>query len=211
MFAVVGLDTERIAGLVINCLAVGGGFLVGYWVSWAAIKLLDRQFLAGRTPPTLKRYSQILGGILVAVLVAFLLFGSGGTGSGGTGAGGGPTEQPGEGKGPGEGPIVPKVETPVETPPPITPPDPDAKVEKVTVKVLTGLDVKDAKYYLIEGDPTAKTIDELFAKVKEKHAPPKVIVEIIPKYPSNGGEETIGASKLRRRGLIEKITVKPSE
>lgn len=140
---------------VIYVLAVAGGFLIGNWLTWLVCRLIARLFFKRSTHLKLERALRILGGIAVAVLVAFLLFrfGTGwGLGGSGTGEGegtGGPTPKDanlGKDK-------QPKVD-------PKTKEDPATLASGTKVTILRGRDFP--KSYLFEGEtegvdfPTAK-------------------------------------------------------
>jgi hypothetical protein len=83
------IDLAAKAGrYVIYVLAVAGGFLVGNLLTWVLCRVLAKMMLKRRMPVPLERALRVLGGILVAALVAFLLFQMGpGWGLGGSGTG----------------------------------------------------------------------------------------------------------------------------
>jgi hypothetical protein len=86
--------------VIIGALAVGGGFLVGNLLTLLACRVLAKFALKQRLNETLEKALRVIGGIAVAVLVAFLVFrgGSGwGFGGGGSGEGSG-ADGTGEGK-----------------------------------------------------------------------------------------------------------------
>jgi hypothetical protein len=92
------VDVAAKAGrYVIYALAVAGGFLVGNFVTLVLCRLIAKAMFKKRMPLQLERALRVIGGILVAALVAWLLFrfGAGwGLGGSGTGEGegsGGPT------------------------------------------------------------------------------------------------------------------------
>ncbi|HKA07982.1 MAG TPA: hypothetical protein VKD71_12040 [Gemmataceae bacterium] len=84
---------------VIYVLAVFGGFLVGNVLTLILCRLLAKAMFRRRMPEQLERALRVIGGIVVAALVAFLLFRMGpgwGLGGSGTGEGegsGGPSNQ----------------------------------------------------------------------------------------------------------------------
>src|SRR6478672_9259004 len=83
---------ERLAGFAIKCLAVGGGFLAGYLLGGAIAYALDRWVFSKKAPDLVKRSVRMVSGLVLAIIVALIVFGEGG---GGLGLGGG------EGKGTG--------------------------------------------------------------------------------------------------------------
>ena len=100
------IDVAAKAGrYVIYVLAVFGGFLVGNVLTLILCRLLAKAMLKRRMPEQLERAPRVIGGILIAALVAFLLFRMGpgwGLGGSGTGEGegsGGPSSESKQGPG----------------------------------------------------------------------------------------------------------------
>ncbi len=214
MFAIVGIDAERVTSVIVNGLAVAGAFLGGYILFGVLAWFLDRWLTGGKAPEQLKRASKIVGGLIVAIIVALILFNGGGNGKDGDKAGGGLTPQKNDGDQPGSGP--PPVIPPVVAPPekdPLIPPNANAKIVVVGVTILAGSDEKLAggKYYRMDGKADLYTLDDLFVEIKKEHAPPDKVVQIVPKYLANGGEDTIAATQLVKRGRLEKIFVETSK
>ena len=75
-----GLDAEGATAMVVKGLAVGGGFLLGYFLGAAVAWALDRWAFAHKAPPQLKKAVALVAGVCVAVLLAMILFGEGGKG-----------------------------------------------------------------------------------------------------------------------------------
>src|SRR5581483_10015840 len=111
----------------------------------------------GKSPQGVHRVARILGGLVVAILVALMLFGRGGPGTG-EGAGGGPTNEKGEGHGTGTQQTRP-TNTDTTPPPPQT--DSTPPEQRVRVTLLGGEDVKDEKFYQIGDDRTPRTLKEV--------------------------------------------------
>ena len=108
----------NVGRVVVNCLAIAGGFLLGNLLVLFVCRLIARFFLKERLPVVLERALRVLGGLALAFLVALLVFGDGGWGLGGSG-GGTPGGSGGEAKQPPESsketqPPVPDVKKPVE-------------------------------------------------------------------------------------------------
>jgi hypothetical protein len=100
------IDVAAKAGrYVIYVLAVFGGFLVGNVLTLILCRLLAKAMFKRRMPEQLERALRVIGGIVVAALVAFLLFRMGpgwGLGGSGTGEGegsGGPSKESKQGPG----------------------------------------------------------------------------------------------------------------
>jgi hypothetical protein len=173
-------NPAKFAQLVVNGLAVAGGFLLGWVLAAVAGLLLDRWLFRRRTPPVAHKMLRLVGGVAVAVLVALIVFGHG---QGWTLFGGGL-----DGSANGTGPTTPT--TPAETKSEAdtlskaAPPKPAADAapagERIRVTMLGGADVKDQRFYLVEDDPTPRTLAEVKAAVlrKKESTPKKLAVEI---------------------------------
>jgi hypothetical protein len=159
------LSPVKVAQFAVNALAVIGGFFVGYVLFGLIAWLLDRYVLFKKSPPGLKRLIRLVGGVLVAILVAIIVFGHG---QGWTLFGGG---SPGDDNGGNPNPAATQ-RTSAEIPKSVTPPVPakDLPPPGATVKVtlLGGDDVKGEKFYLLDADPAAKTFDELTFALRAK-------------------------------------------
>ena len=165
---------EKVAAYAIKCLAVGGGFLVGYFAGRAVAWALDRWVFAQKAPDQLKKAVGIVCGVALAVIVALVVFGDGGSGlfGGGGGAGedkGKGTQTPDEkGKTPAP-PVTPKEEPKVVVPKAEPkPPDPKPTPGDVRIAILGGTDVRDGRFYVIDEETTAKTLDEVKKSVAER-------------------------------------------
>jgi hypothetical protein len=101
------VDVAAKAGrYVIYALAVAGGFLLGNLLTLVLCRLVAKAMFKRRMPEQLERALRVIGGLLLAALVAWLLFrfgagwGLGGSGTGeGEGSGGVATDQTDQGKG----------------------------------------------------------------------------------------------------------------
>src|SRR4051794_29317906 len=85
-------DFGNVGETLVRILAIAGGFLVGYLLTHLLLRLIAKLALQKRMPGMLERALQVIGGLIVAFLVALLVFGEGGWGLGGPGGGrpGGP-------------------------------------------------------------------------------------------------------------------------
>jgi hypothetical protein len=152
---------DKLAALVVKCLAVVGGYLVGYILGATIAWALDRWAFGHKTPDPLKKAVAIVCGIALAILVALIVFGEGGSGlfgGGGQGDGKGmPAEQDGKKE---PAPPDKKDEIPLPKPIDVGPTRPADAV--VRVVILGGKDVPDGeRFYLMGDDPKPKTFDEL--------------------------------------------------
>lgn len=90
-------DQEQIAQFFQKLLMVIGGFAAGYLFTWIAGVGFDKTVVKGKSPDFLHKWARIIGGVLVALVVAFFVFRGGkgnGDGTGGDGPGTGPTTNP---------------------------------------------------------------------------------------------------------------------
>jgi hypothetical protein len=180
----------NVGHFVVGCLAVAGGFLVGNLLVLLICRLLAKLVLTKRMPVLLERALRVLGGLALAVLVAFLVFdGSGGSGGGGIlpGSNGGTNATPSDNK---QGPLT----VPTTAP---KPPEDVVLDRKVTVTVLRaspnptrfrfpgeagGVEIADAK----------KRLDAL-ARESRDHVKLEVLI-----YQDSSGESNEDVSEFRR-------------
>lgn len=173
---------DKIATFVVKCLAVAGGFLVGYFLGGVVAWALDRWVFAHKSPEPLKKAISMVAGVALAILVALIVFGEGGSGlfgGGGSGDGKGtPTQDDTKGKPPAQ-PEPKKDETPPKKDEPPKP-SPKPMPGDVRVTILVGDDVKEGRFYLIDGDATPKTLDEfkeaILARRKESKPELKQVI-----------------------------------
>jgi hypothetical protein len=152
----------RLEKLVEGLLATAGGFLVGYVLVAILGWLFDKRVIKRQSPEFLHRVCRLIGGITLAFLVAMYVFGGGGGDGGGIGEGTGNNKAS-----PVNGTLDPKT------------PNADllanatkspglAPEERLRITMLGGNDVKDMKFYLVEDDPTPRTLDEVKAAVLKR-------------------------------------------
>jgi hypothetical protein len=156
MHGTLRLNVTRVAQLLVNCFAVGGGFLAGYVLAMIAGKVIDRFLLGRKTPQSLQQGFRYLGGTAMAILVALIVFGHGqgwtlmGGGLEGTANQTGSTET---------NPTTANRDTPA--------PDPGkvstslATEERIRITMLGGSDVKDQRFYQIDDDSQPRTLTEV--------------------------------------------------
>jgi hypothetical protein len=159
------LNVTRLAQFIVNCLAVGGGFLAGYVLMLMAGWLLDRFLFRRKTPHSLHMGFRYLGGTGMAILVALIVFGHGqgwtlmGGGLEGTSNGTGNTETP------------PTTTPATVSPTPVTPPPSATSLatdERLRITMLGGSDVKEQRFYQLEDDPQPITLSDLKAKILQR-------------------------------------------
>jgi hypothetical protein len=158
-----GVSAEGATAIVIKCLAVGGGFLVGYFLGAAVAWGLDRWVFAHKAPPQVKKAVALVAGVAVAIVVAMILFGEGGKGLFGRGGEGDQKGKTEDGKQtpapPDRTKDLPKEKEPPKGVPKPTPGD-------IHITILGGGEVtpdrnNKGRFYLLEGDPEPKSFPEL--------------------------------------------------
>jgi amino acid transporter len=168
VFAFLDDAQKSILQFVNNCLLVAGAFLVGYIlggvIGWALGKWAFKQ----KSPETLKQLGRPVGGIILAIIVALIVFTGMGKrfGPGGDGAG---TPSDTGNKDARTDPSSP-------SDPRVTPPKVDPTPVEVTIRVtvLAGAAVRsEGKYYLIDDDSTARTLPELKETISARKAKSK--------------------------------------
>jgi hypothetical protein len=150
---------------VMYVLAVAGGFLLGNLFTLFLCRLGAKFVLKDRMNPTFERALRVLGGILVAVLVAYLLFRFGsGWGLGGSGTG----------EGEGSGGIAPSI-TPQSPEQPKTDPkkSPPAEIVSSTLRVTIEAATSYPRTFRFASEPEAvdlaaakKALEDFRARVK---------------------------------------------
>jgi|SRR6185312_1705999 len=152
LFAIPG--AEQLGAFGVKCLAVAGGFVVGYLLG-----ALGTWAFAKKSPDMLKKAVRVLAGIALALLIAFIVFGDG-KGGGWLGGGDGP---------PGPGTSAPEASktqatSPEEKPPPRIVPKDTTEYETLTVAFLGGDDVQGNRFYKLDGSE-AMTFEQLKAAI----------------------------------------------
>lgn len=220
MLAVSPTDFSQgnIAAFAIGCLTVVGGFLVGYVAGMLAGKAFDKLVVRRESPHGMHKVIRYTCALIVAIIVAMIVFRSGG---GGNGNGGG--AKPGENaSGSGTEPTgVSTVGTPA-TKPDIAP----AKiqiVEAVKVRIYFGNDVEanTEKFFQVNDDPAKTDLAGVKAAVQQRKLAAKgqvVIVyefaptassELPPWHRLNGAKDTLGALLLSPQQYQELLAKQP--
>jgi hypothetical protein len=161
---------DKLATFVIKCLAVGGGFLAGFLFGWALAAALNRWVFRSKVGPQVVQLTRLVFGLVVAVLVALIIFGEGGGGLFGHGRG------EGEGKGTAsentskDQPAPPKADDPNKA---TTPPEARPAEVVIPVTILGGTDVRDERFYVVGTDRAPKTFAEARAAISATKAAEK--------------------------------------
>ena len=186
MLGLLALDPDRIARLVTALLAVLGGYLAGFVLAGVCAHFLDRWLTGGKSMNGLHTAARHVGGIAGAVLVALIVFGGIGDGEG---PGGGPGTTPTSGTGPGVGPNTLTSSKGEALQTAQAPPEPDKPVEEVVqVTVLSGADVRDQRFYLVDDGRNPLTLAEVQDRVRGKRVGPggvSIAVRLAPRTDRN--------------------------
>jgi hypothetical protein len=178
---------EKLATYVVKCLAVAGGFLVGYFAGGAVAWALDRWVFAQKAPAQLKKVVSVAAGVALAIVVALIVFGEGGGGlfGGGRGAGEGKgtlTANDNTGKQAPAPAVEPKKDEPPKKKDEPKPPPPPPTPGDVRVAILSNEDVRDGRFYLVADDPNPKTFEEFKQALVEKKSGTKNELTIIFRF-----------------------------
>lgn len=147
--------------VVLGVLAVAGGFLIGNLLTLLGLRLLAKFALKRKFNEMLEKALRVIGGLVLAVLVAFLVFrGGSGWGFGGGGAGDG-SDPNGEGKA-----VEPSPEKAKDKK--VEPPKIDSKtieIDQIGVTVLTAREYP--KTFKFDGEREGRDLTEAKARLKE--------------------------------------------
>ncbi len=144
---------------LMKLLAVAGGAALGYVVLGGLLRFLGRFVFRKQLPRPADVGVRLLGAATCGLLVWLWLFGVGGPGGwGGTGG-----WLPGGGPGGGG---QPSGDTKGKAPEPAPP----ARGEALQVELLGGDDVKEQRFYRIEGESQALTFADLTRAIAERRA-----------------------------------------
>ena len=159
--------------LLINLLAVAGGAAAGAAGTDVSARVAGRFFALRRVPRPALYVLRALGAGAVGLAVWMWVFG---TGAGGWGPGGGGSVFGGKGAGDaGNQPVGVTSKQPVTAQPAAS-----SQGDRMTVIMLGGDRVKDQRFYRVEGEREAKTLDELKDEIKTRQKSGKLkTIEIL--------------------------------
>ncbi len=145
-------DQEQLVLFAQRCLTVVGGFAAGYLFTWVAGVGFDKAVTRVKSPDFLHKWARRVGGVLVALVVAFLVF------RGGPGSGGGSGKGEGDGEGsPATGSVAPQTSqtTPTDKRPEVVV---DLSPVYVTVYAGDAVERGTEKFFAV-GDPPGAKVD----------------------------------------------------
>lgn len=202
--ALVGFNPERLAQLVVNVMAIAGAFLIGQGATGIAAWLIDRWLTRGKSPAGLKKAARLSGGTTLALLAALVLFGHGVgwtiMGGGADGDENGTPTGTESGKGEGSGIATP---TPPQETTPTQHKGGTGNAERLRITLLGGADVRDERFYLIEGDPTPKTFAEVRAELATRKAASSAPLGLEIRFAPNNTLPTSHPAALRLTHLAQ--------
>jgi hypothetical protein len=155
LFALLDNAQNAVVEFVRNCLLVAGAFLVGYILGGIIGWAISKYAMKRQSTEIYSRFGRLVGGVLLAFIVALLVFTGMGKrwGPGGDGAGT-PSETGAKDRMDQSSPSDPRV-TPLKV---------DQSPVDVTIRVtvLAGAAVRsEGKYYLIDDDATPRSLSEM--------------------------------------------------
>jgi hypothetical protein len=188
-----GFTQEQIAQFGSKLLMVAGGFAGGYLLAMVAGIGYDKMLAHKESPAFLHRWLRRIGGVLGALIVAFLVFRGGGFGNGnGTGSGG---DTPNTGTQTGTGGTDPGTMTTPKTKSSDTP----VTLKPLDVRILAGEEVEknSEKFYIIGEASVAVDRGSLLANVTDlQRSNSNATVVVVYRFGRDAGTKTIGFTDL---------------
>ena len=185
LFAILEGAQEALTELVTGLLMVAGGFLVGYVlggvVAWSAGRWAFKQ----KDTQIFQRLGRPIGGVLMALLVAVLVFTGKGKphGDGGDGKGSS-SNDPDAGKNPPA-----KIEPKLPDLPPVKPNDPKSADAPILITVYGGTRVGGSdRFYRLEAENELRTLASLQEAIATRKSSEKGRLSILIRMPENAAE-----------------------
>ncbi len=188
---------EQIAEYLQKLLMIAGGFGAGYLGAWLACVGFDKTIVKGKSPDGLHKWARRIGGVLVALVVAFFLF-RGGTGTGGGG--------PDTGQGTGS-PTSPSTQPTDPTPPTEKLPEVavDAVPVYVTVYAGTAVERGSVKFFAVGDPPGAKVELPAVAEVIRSAGKDKAKVFVVYTLDDTAATGTTGYGLLQAEAKAQGV------
>jgi hypothetical protein len=171
---------EAMTELVTGVLMVAGGFLVGYFLGAVVAWAVGRYVFKQQNTEMFKRVGRPVGGVILALVVALIVF---------TGRGK-PHGEGGDGKGTPDG--DPNGQPPAKKPdpkdpqlPPIKLPDPKHPEATVLVTIYGGEKVRDRQFYRFENEAQLRTLASLQQAITARRGPEKGKLTIQVRMPED--------------------------
>jgi hypothetical protein len=172
-------DSASLGDWLMPVLAVIGAAAVGGIGVGLIIQISARLLTAKKAPPRLVQVMRVLGAITVGLLVAMILFRSGGPGGGGSGSGGG--------KDSGKGPMSEDLgKDTAKTKDDSKTKSPTSAAATLRIEVV-GSAAGERRHYHVKGDDRPHTLDEvralLAARLKQQPPLEKVVIVLYENSP----------------------------
>ena len=167
LFAFLENAQNAVVEFVRNCLLVAGAFLVGYILGGVIGWAVSKYALKRQSTEIYSRAGRLVGGVLLAFIVALLVFTGLGKrwGPGGDGAGT-----------PSETGTKDRTDPSSSSDPRVAPPKVDQSPVEMTIRVtvLAGAAVRsEGKYYLVDDDPNPRSLAEAKESILARKAKSK--------------------------------------
>jgi len=145
---------SNLGHLVAGLLAVVGAFFVGHLLTGILVWSFYRSVKKRKCNPLAMRALRLVGGVLLALIVAAIFFGEGGFGLGGGGETPGPDGAPGKAGLTDDGKDTKKEANPEKK-------QSDTSSEERIRITMLGEEAKDDRFYLFEDQPQPKNFTEI--------------------------------------------------
>lgn len=192
-------DAEQIAHFFQKLLMVIGGFAAGYLFTWVAGVGFDKVVVKGKSPAFLHKWARIIGGVLVALIVAFFVF------RGGKGNGDGPG-----GDGPGTGASTTST-SPQTSQTPATQKQPEVAVDAVPVYVTVyagnAVERGTENFFALNDPPGPKTDLGGVVKALDARAPGQAKSVIVYTLDDTASTGTAGYLLLKREAENRNVSM----
>jgi hypothetical protein len=158
---------ENIGNSVVNILAVAGGAAIGYFAVWGIVWGGCRAVIHKTPPKTVQKLLNVCGAIVGGLIVFALLFKGNGTG---WGSGSGWNLFGGSGKGSSQTNSTASTTRTQNTTPtvPIVKDNKSSNAVVLQIRVLGGKNVQQKRYYVVEQEATAYTLQDLEPIIRER-------------------------------------------
>lgn len=192
------INEDQITGLVTKCLMVAGGYVAGHLSGMLAAIGFDKLLWRRTSPETLHQLVRVVSGLIVAILVAILVFRGGG--GGGIGRGEGPDNNQGSTPESGSRPSTPIRTEPTRAVARVT-------IQPIRVRILAGDEVEKgtSRFYVLNGSPARVDRTAVLNAVSERKLEATEAVVVVYEFGREAGPNTIGyaelATDLKRLGV----------
>lgn len=199
-------DQNQIFAFLTKVLWVVGGFIGGYLFTWMAGVGFDKLVTQRKSPELLHRWARVVGGVIVALVVAFFVFPAGPGSGGGGGAGDNPLQS---GK-----PIGETTPSTAATPPTRKAPEVPVEAAVIRVKVFAGAEVEPGttKYYELAERPGRKVdVKGVEDAVRQEQRLTDAAVVVVYSFDPTASRRTEGFLQLERESQFWQVPLMSEE